>query len=74
MSPGQVDVRVKILNIMVGQLLGSDKLGNCLPLLVHGVVMVHIKVKIIIRGKGRTVVAMISEIKFNLEKLDTFWY
>ena len=59
MSPGQVDVRVKILNIMVGQLLGSDKLGNCLPLLVHGVVMVHIKVKIIIRGKRRAVVAMI---------------
>ena len=59
MSPGQVNVRVKILDIMVGQVLGSDKLCNCLSLLIHSVVMVHIKVKIIIRGKRRAVVAMI---------------
>lgn len=59
MPPGQIDVRVKVLDVVVSQLLGTNKLGNCLPLLVHGVEMVHIKVEIFIRGKGRTVVAMI---------------
>ena len=65
MSPGQVDVRVKVLDIVVGQLLGPDKLGNCLPLLVHSVEMVHIKVEIIIRGERRTVIAMIPWKKVN---------
>ena len=59
MAAGQVDVRVKVLDIVVSQLLGPDKFGNCLPLLVHGVEMVHIKVEIIIRGKRRTVITMI---------------
>ena len=59
MSPGQIDVRVKVLDVVVSQLLGTNKLGNCLPLLIHGVEMVHIKVEIVIRGERRTVVAMI---------------
>ena len=48
---------------MVSHLLGTNKLSNCLPLLVHGVEMVYIKVEIIIRGKRRTVIAMIPQRK-----------
>ena len=61
MPPGQIDVRVKVLDIVVCQLLGTNKLSNCLPLLVHGVEMVYIKVEIIIRGKRRAVIAMIPQ-------------
>ena len=60
MAPGEVDVRVKVLDIVIRELLRPDKLGDCLPLLVHRVEVVDIKVKIIIRIKWRTVVTVIS--------------
>ena len=60
MAPGEVDVRVKVLDIVIRELLRPDKLGDGLPLLVHRVEVVDIKVKIIIRIKWRTVVTVIS--------------